>query len=167
MGFWQFSLALYAEPDVAPSCIALQDNCGADVNLVLFALWAARHGVRLTHADIAGVEAAVRAWRSGVVQPLRAARRALKPAAADLDPAAEALRDLVKAAELEAERQQQARMAPLLPAATEAPSSALARADLDAYAQAISARLPEADVAVLLGAWERIDPIRAGRASPG
>lgn len=167
MDFWMFSLALYAEPDVAPCCIALQDGCGADVNLVLFALWAARRGARLTRADLAGVEAAVRAWRTGVVQPLRSARRALKPAPTGFDPAAGALRDLVKAAELESERQQQARMGPLLPPATEAPSAALARANLDAYAQAISVRFPEADIAVLLAAWKRTDAIRTGPASRG
>jgi hypothetical protein len=94
-------------------------------------------------------------------------RRALKAAPTGFDPPAAALRDLVETAELEAERQQQARMAPLLPAATEASSAALARANLDAYAQTIAARFPEAEIAVLVGAWERTEPTRTGPASRG
>jgi uncharacterized protein (TIGR02444 family) len=32
--FWEFSLAFYAEPGVAPACLAMQDLEGVDVNLV-------------------------------------------------------------------------------------------------------------------------------------
>ena len=155
MDFWEFTLELYPEPGVAAACIALQDEHGADVNLLLFALWAASRGARLTSDDIRRVEAAVYDWRTGVVQPLRAARRALKPFAD-----AQALRENVKAAELEAERQQQARMAPLLPAANAARSPALARGNLAACGVAP----PD----VLLAAWERVAtaPTRTAPASP-
>ena len=167
MDFWDFSLELYAQPDVARACVALQDGCDADVNLMLFALWAARQGVRLTQADLTRVDAAVQGWRSRVVRPLRAVRRALKPAPEGFDAAAETLRDLVGAAELEAERQQQSRLTPLLPGAGEAPSTLLATTNLDVYAQAISARFPQREVVVLLTAWEHLRPIRTGLASPG
>jgi uncharacterized protein (TIGR02444 family) len=36
--FWRFSLDLYGRPGVAPACLALQDEAGADVNLVLYLL---------------------------------------------------------------------------------------------------------------------------------
>ena len=38
--FWDFSLEIYAKPGVAQACLALQDECGADVNLLLFCCWA-------------------------------------------------------------------------------------------------------------------------------
>ena len=38
-GFWGFSLRIYARQDVPQACLALQDEGGADVNLVLFLLY--------------------------------------------------------------------------------------------------------------------------------
>ncbi len=76
--FWTFSLRFYQLPGVAESCIELQDRHGADVNLVLFALWAAASGHQLDAEAIAAADRAARQWRETVTQPLRAARRALK-----------------------------------------------------------------------------------------
>lgn len=167
MDFRRFSLSIYAEPGVAPACIALQDSGGADVNLLLFALWAAHRGARLTAADVTGVEQAVQAWRTGVVEPLRAARRALKPTPMGFDPAAaEALRGVLQAAELEAERLQQERIAPLVPAASEEPSALLARANLETYGHSIPARFPEPQVAMLPAAWARTNTTRTDLSSP-
>lgn len=148
--FWAFSLRLYATPGVAPACLALQDRAGADVNLVLFAFWAASRGQRLDPAQLAGVDAAVRPWREGVVRPLRAARRALK--ALGGTEATERLRDQVKRAELEAEQQQQAAMEGLLPRAEPVPGEGLAAANLTAYAEAAGLALPAAEAAALLRA---------------
>ena len=39
--FWRFSLGFYRQPGVADACIALQDGCGVDVNILLFFLWLA------------------------------------------------------------------------------------------------------------------------------
>src|SRR5271170_5952237 len=33
--FWRFSLNFYRQADVSDACIALQDTCGVDVNLLL------------------------------------------------------------------------------------------------------------------------------------
>ncbi|MFC7333345.1 TIGR02444 family protein [Rhodocista pekingensis] len=105
---WRFSLAVYARPDVAPLCLALQDGHGADVNLLLWAAWLALvHGHTLTPGDLAAAEAAVAPWREGVVRPLRAVRRTLKAPEPPLPAGAGALRERIKAAELEAERLQQ------------------------------------------------------------
>jgi hypothetical protein len=38
-GLWPFALGFYARPGVAAALIALQDNAGVDVDLVLFAMW--------------------------------------------------------------------------------------------------------------------------------
>ncbi len=147
-GLWAFSLRIYARPGVAQACLALQDKAGMDVNLLLFALWTASRGQRLTAADMARVDAATRPWREGVVRPLRAARRALK--AQGGTEAAQQLRNQVKRAELEAERLQQAAMEALLPPQTERMSDAgLARANLAAYADGAGLALPDAETEVL------------------
>ena len=39
--FWRFSLHFYRQPKVADTCIALQEEAGVDVNLLLFLLWQA------------------------------------------------------------------------------------------------------------------------------
>lgn len=100
-GLWRFACALYAKPGVADACLALQDEQGADVPLLLAALWhgAAGHGP-LSAARAKRWKAAARTWRTQIVAPLRQARRALKAhQAADLYTA-------VKRAELAAEKLQ-------------------------------------------------------------
>src|SRR5690606_9960690 len=110
---WQFSLAVYAAEGVAAECLALQERCGLDVNLLLFAAYAAVvEGVSLEPDDIAAAEAEVAKWHDEIVRGLRAVRRALKPISlAEQDPrrdAAAALRARVKNAELDAEKIEQA-----------------------------------------------------------
>ena len=88
--FWRFSLGFYRQPGVADACIALQDECGVDVNVLLFFLWLAAaqkadHGA--DQARAVWEQAAL--WRDDVVAPLRAraaqaqgrlaARRARRP----------------------------------------------------------------------------------------
>jgi uncharacterized protein (TIGR02444 family) len=103
--FWTFSLAFYGRPGVAAACLALQDEHGLDVNLVLLCCWLGWSGRgRLDAAALAAADRSVAAWRREVIQPLRAVRRALKthPAAA-----AAALRRDVQTLELCAEREAQ------------------------------------------------------------
>lgn len=100
-GLWAFACALYAKPGVADACLALQDEHGADVPLLLAAIWhgASGHGP-LAAARAKRWKANARTWRTQIVGPLRRARRALKThEAADLYAA-------VKRAELGAEKLQ-------------------------------------------------------------
>jgi uncharacterized protein (TIGR02444 family) len=76
--FWDFSLRFYALPGVASACLRCQDEAGADVNLILSALWHATSGTRLREIDITTADAAIEPWREHVVRPLRTLRRALK-----------------------------------------------------------------------------------------
>jgi len=100
-GLWDYANALYAEPGVAEACLALQDRRNADVNVLLYCCWHATTGRgRLVDEDLHALLHAVRDWRSEVVEPLRAVRRHMKP---DPRPDAQALRERLKAAELEAE----------------------------------------------------------------
>ena len=79
--FWRFSLQFYRLPKVADACIALQEEAGVDVNLLLFLLWQARQRRRLSTADVAALEAKIAPWRDATVIPLRAVRRELEIAA--------------------------------------------------------------------------------------
>jgi uncharacterized protein (TIGR02444 family) len=102
---WDFALAVYGRPGVAEACIALQDEAGADVVLMLGLLWLAQaHGRAASEAEIEVLDRTLCEWRGMVVQPLRDIRRALKPRLDGLPPAAAALRERLKSAELEAER---------------------------------------------------------------
>ena len=156
--FWASSLRIYAQHGVSEACLALQDDARSDVNMALFALWAASRGQRLLPADFAAIEARVRPWRTQVVHPLRAARRALQPLAATED--ARRLYALVKNAELEAERQQQAMMETMLPSREPGDANCLAEANLAAYAETGGFLFPGPVVATLAGAT------RSVRASP-
>ena len=110
---WSFALALYARPGVAEACLKLQDALGVDVNVLLFALYAAsERGLAFEQEDLAAIDRAVAPWRDEVVVKLRAIRRGLKsgpPPAPSAD--TEALRDLLKKAELRAEQIEQAALA--------------------------------------------------------
>lgn len=76
--FWTFSLAFYARPGAAPACLLLQDRYGADVNLILLALWLGRRGQRLDAAMGQHLQRLGRRWQRPLIAPLRRARRRLK-----------------------------------------------------------------------------------------
>ncbi|HEY6257424.1 MAG TPA: TIGR02444 family protein [Xanthobacteraceae bacterium] len=138
--FWRFSLQFYRLPGVAEACIRLQEEAGADVNLLLFLLWNAARQRALTVAQVTELEQRIAAWRDRAVIPLRAIRRALKsPQDLVEGGAAEAFRTRIKAVELEAERLQQEAMYDLVRVSLlgeTAPSAAeAARANVAAYAR--------------------------------
>ena len=108
--FWEFSLDVYARPGVADACIALQDEAGLDVNLILFCLWAGAEGPgRLQPEDLGRAVALASAWQDEVVKPVRAARRAAKTAklAGGAGIFAVAFQRDIAATELSAERVEQ------------------------------------------------------------
>jgi uncharacterized protein (TIGR02444 family) len=109
--FWRFSLRLYRAPGVGDACIALQEEAGVDVNLLLFLLWQATERRTLAAADVKALDETVGGWRDTAVIPLRNLRRALKSSPGLVAPnTAEAFRTRIKAVELEAERLQQEAM---------------------------------------------------------
>ena len=153
--FWRFSLAFYRLPQVADACIALQEEAGVDVNLLLYLLWQAQQRRQFSAADVAAVEAKIGPWRDATVIPLRSVRRALKsPPALVAAPAAEAFRNRIKAVELEAERLQQEAMYALPPLGEEVPAAGdAARANVAAYEVMLRVRFPEAAAGALLAAF--------------
>lgn len=173
-GFWDFSLATYGCKDVERVCLALQDRYDADVNLLLFCCWVGATGRGgLSTADLGGLAERVRAWREGVILPLRGLRRRLKDEGGTAPGSmVEAFREQVKAVELESERVEQAVLEAELermPDRTRAPRARLAdaAASLAAYLRVLDAGVgaaeegwlrtllegafPELDVATLAG----------------
>jgi uncharacterized protein (TIGR02444 family) len=152
--FWRFSLHFYRQPGVADACIALQDGCGVDVNILLFFLWLATMRLCVSPEVAQAVCAKAAPWRDDVVAPLRAVRRRLKDGSALVERgAAERFRTAIKAIELESERlQQEALFALAAGLATEqaATTEAVARANVAAYEHALGRRLTPAAIDALL-----------------
>lgn len=102
--FWRFSLAFYARPGVADACLALQDDCAADVNIVLYLLFLALQGHAIDAHGMTRIVALAAPWNDAVVLPLRSVRRRMKDGIPGLPVAPTAsLRTEVKRIELEAE----------------------------------------------------------------
>jgi uncharacterized protein (TIGR02444 family) len=142
--FWRFSLTFYRQAGVGDACIALQDDCGVDVNLMLFLLWLAACGRQLSPENVKELDESVRTWRDLTIIPIREVRRELKAAPTLVDAGKqEAFRTRIKAVELEAERLQQEALyarARSAPAGSEARPAAAARANLAAYERMLGAR---------------------------
>ena len=99
---WSFALSTYARPGVEAACLRLQEQ-GADVCLLLCAVWLQQRGIACTAARMAQLKDCAEPWQREVVQPLRQLRTQWRDASAQ-DEALAALRVKVKALELEAER---------------------------------------------------------------
>jgi uncharacterized protein (TIGR02444 family) len=161
--FWRFSLQFYRQPAVAQACIALQEDAGVDVNLLLLLLWFAGKRRRLAAPEIEALDRRVRDWRDSTIKPLRSIRRDLKtPPDLVAAPLAEAFRTRIKAVELEAERLQQEAMYALAlasPFGLEA-SSALeaARASIEAYEDVRELAFASDAVDALLTAFATLQP---------
>ena len=145
---WRFSLEFYRRPGVADACIALQDEAGVDVNVMLYLLYLAARG-RQVHADeMARIEAVTAVWRDAVVVPLREIRRKLKAPLGEFEPTVtSSLRDDVKRIELSAERIEQQALESLIALDAAQPDInerlAYARANMAAYADRLGSLPPE------------------------
>lgn len=129
--FWRFSLRVYRAPGVQAACLALQEDCGADVNLLLLCGWVGLDGRALDQRRLRQAIARVAKWQSEVIAPVRKARRAIKRNPPPDAEAAQALRKQVLALELELEYVEQSMLAELAaqwpaPARRSAPHAAIA-----------------------------------------
>ncbi|WP_187276503.1 TIGR02444 family protein [Parahaliea maris] len=99
---WNYSLAAYSNPGVAQHCLEAQDECGVDVNLLLYAAWLASQAQVLDERRSRSAMACTDTLRQQVIRPLRTLRRQWKawPELADL-------REQLKQLELAAERELQ------------------------------------------------------------
>ena len=154
---WAFSLDVYRRAEVASACLVLQDEAGADVNLVLFLMWCAASRRPLNAADIAEADARLAPWRIHVVEPLRQVRRAMKPGLL-IDLETGCCRERVKVVELEAERLSQDALWALAPDPTNSGTDAAAEAEayLAHYARHLDRPLPEPQLRTLIAASAQV-----------
>jgi uncharacterized protein (TIGR02444 family) len=135
----------------------LQDQCGVDVNLLLFLLWLASDDRQLSAEEVRMLDDNVRDWRNLTIVPIRDARRKLKGADTLVDPGAqEAFRNKVKAVELEAERLQQEALygfAKSGPLGSEALPPVAALANIAAYESVLGVNFPKSSIAALASAF--------------
>ena len=75
--FWDFSLRFYAQPNVAETCLSLQDKHGVDVNVLLYLLWLANAGKAVPQSELVAIDRHVKVWREDIVIPLRRIRRSI------------------------------------------------------------------------------------------
>jgi uncharacterized protein (TIGR02444 family) len=102
--FWRFSLQTYRLPGVEAACLALQDACATDTNLLLYCGWLGTAGRALDKRMLRRAMAAVARLQGEAILPLRQVRRALKAASSELpDGWAADLRKRIGAVELDLE----------------------------------------------------------------
>lgn len=99
---WSFALSTYARSGVEDACLRLQAQ-GADVCLVLCGLWLEQRGVAPETSRLQALRQIAGPWQAEVVGPLRQVRTRWR-AMAQQDAELGALRERVKALELDAER---------------------------------------------------------------
>lgn len=75
---WDFAVECYQRSGVAECCLRLQDDAGADVNILLAAAWLAEQGRCWQHDQVRELIVLCADWREHCVLPLRAVRRYLK-----------------------------------------------------------------------------------------
>ena len=102
---WEFSLALYAQPGVAETCLALQNDHGVNVNILLWCAWLGSSGYLLDPESLAQAQVLIGDWSSHYIVPLRALRVQMKAEFGVSDTGIEAVRTAIKQAELQAEKE--------------------------------------------------------------
>lgn len=105
MKLWEWATRAWGAEGVEVACLDLQDAQGQNIGLLLWAAWTARTGRSLDAETIEAACDTARVWQDTILVPLRSVRRALKTRMPDLqDEDRQAVRDQVKAIELDAER---------------------------------------------------------------
>ncbi len=164
--FWRFSLGFYRQPGVGDACIALQDECGVDVNVLLFFFWLAADRQQIPALKARAVWEQATLWRDEVVAPLRGVRRKLKAGSTLVEHgASELFRTRIKAVELESERLEQEAlfaMTPNLETTTTETVEAAARANVLAYEEAATVAFTMAPLEILLAALVAFSRREAG-----
>jgi len=115
---WDFSLRVYARPGVEAWLLYLQDELGADCNVLLGLAWQASEGRTLDTAQLTALLEHSDIAQRQCLKPLRTLRRDVKTLAA-----ADTLYREVKALELAAERWQQDGLRRLLASANKSPAA--------------------------------------------
>ncbi len=107
--FWDFSNHLYREPGVEQICLEMQDQVGADVNMILFACWYGATRGKLPQPLFERALQFSSQWNNAITSALRQGRRWMKETPPDTnDPDLQAqfvlLREEIIKVELQAEQ---------------------------------------------------------------
>ncbi len=110
-GFWDFSVRTYRTDGVPDACLSLQNDCGADVNMLLYCCWIGAYTGQFDAELFARASTFSTLWADHVVVPLRSARTWMKHTGCDTEPVPTdtcmQLRDEIKSVEFAAEKMQQ------------------------------------------------------------
>jgi uncharacterized protein (TIGR02444 family) len=104
--FWDYSLSLYAKPGVEAQLLQWQNENHLDINLFLFSAWLLTQHRYLTTTQIPTLVE----WTSDIIKPIRELRKTLKQIKLKSSTPAlciEPVRNLIKQAELLAEKNTQ------------------------------------------------------------
>jgi len=109
--FWDYSVRTYRTPGVSEACLALQNDQGADVNMLLFCCWVGASVGPFDDALFSRASEYSARWVENVVIPLREARTWMKHTGCTAEPTPTEdcmqLREQVKSVEFAAEKMQQ------------------------------------------------------------
>lgn len=110
-GFWDFSVRTYRTDGVPEACLSLQNDYGADVNMLLYCSWVGGFYGSFDDALFSNASGFADNWADEVVRPLRSARTWMKQSGCRQEPMSTeecmSLREEIKSVEFEAERLQQ------------------------------------------------------------
>ena len=110
-GFWDFSVRTYRTDGVPDACLSLQNDYGADVNMLLYCCWIGAYIGQFDPDLFARASAFSTQWADRVVVPIRSARTWMKQSGCDTEPvptdACMMLREEIKSVEFAAEKMQQ------------------------------------------------------------
>ncbi len=107
--FWDWSIERYRREGVDEAALKLQDECGFNINILLWCCWTAEIYPDLSEMVVLKAIEISLPWAKQVTIPLRRARQALKfkpcsPPNGISESTVEHLRQIIKEAELEAEK---------------------------------------------------------------
>jgi uncharacterized protein (TIGR02444 family) len=118
--FWDFSVRTYRTESVPDACLSLQNDYGADVNMLLYCCWIGAHLGKFDADLFAQASNFSTQWAGNVVIPLRSARTWMKKTGCDGEIVATddcmQLREEIKTVEFACEKMQQQVLESLLPA---------------------------------------------------
>ncbi len=74
---WRYSTQIYQITDVENSCLQLQNQFDADVNILLYCCWAGEKKIPLSSEELSTMQATTAPWQN-ILKPLRDARQMMK-----------------------------------------------------------------------------------------
>lgn len=109
--FWDFSVRTYRTPGVPEACLSLQNEHGADVNMLLYCAWIGAAAGHFNDDLFDRTYEFSKNWAENVVKRLRFARTWMKESGCKTEPVDEEpcmkLREKIKSVEFGAEKLQQ------------------------------------------------------------